>query len=82
MLRASCRSVVGKLEQQLERIPIGAHCVSACTTLAGQVLHEEGFDEREQLARSCVTHSGGRASRRCCSNRVLASSRSCGVALR
>jgi len=72
----------GELEQELERIPVSAHRVLAGPTLARQILGEEGFDEREQLPRRCVAHCGGCALRRCCSNRLLANSSSCGVAFR
>ena len=37
----------GELEQQLERIAVGAHGVPARPTLTRQILEEEGFDERE-----------------------------------
>jgi hypothetical protein len=71
-----------ELEQQPHRIPVGANGVPARSALAGQILDEEGLDEREQLLRRGFGHGGGDAPRRCRSNRLLANSSSCGVALR
>ena len=72
----------GEREQEFEGIPVGANRMQAGPALARQIFHEEGFDEREQLPRRGPAHCGGRAPRRCCSNRLLASSSSCGVAFR
>src|ERR1019366_352838 len=72
----------GELEQELQRIPIGANRVQARSALAWQILDEEGFDEREQLPRRGLAHCGGREPRMCCSNRLLARSSSCGVAFK
>ena len=72
----------GEHKQELQRVPIGANRVRARATLAWQVLDEEGFNERKQLPLRSHAHCGDRASRRCCSNRLLASSKSCGVAFK
>lgn len=71
-----------KLEQKLQRIPVGTHRVHACAALARQILDEERLDQREQCSRRDRAHRGRRERRRCCSNRPLASSSNSGVALR
>ena len=70
----SASAMCGELEQELERIPIGADRMSAGPALARQIVDEEGLDEREQLLWRPFAQRGGRAPRRCCSNRLLASS--------
>lgn len=64
----------GELEQELERVPVGADRKPARPTLTWQIVYEEGLDEREQLPWRRFAHRGGHALRRCCSNRSLASS--------
>ena len=71
-----------ELKQQLERVAIGARRMWARAALARQIAGEERLHQSEQQLRSGLAHRGCRAWRICCSKRVLASSRSCGVAFR
>jgi hypothetical protein len=71
-----------ELQQQRQRIAVGANRMCAGTALSRQVLGEVRLQLSEQTARSRAAHGGRRLSRTCCSKRWLASSSSCGVALR
>src|SRR5260370_11310249 len=78
----SALAVCRELEQKLHRIAVGSNRMRACPTLAGQIFEEERFDARQQRPWCGSAHRGGQASRRCRSNRLLASSSSSGVALK
>jgi len=71
-----------KLQQEFERIAVRADRMGARASLAWQICSEERLHQGEQCLASRIAHRGWRECRRCCSKRTLASSRSCGVALR